>query len=147
MEPEDMTKENSTGYVIVGCKLPHGLIISARNSSGDVVSVTLKGANAARIIGGYGITEAVPKDLWDAWLKKNHKHAAVLNGSVFIHDDAKSAESIAKERRDVPSGFESIDPLKNGMLKGADGQVDEEAAKTYRQQMGENPDRNRQIRE
>lgn len=139
-----MSKENSTGFVTVGCKLPHGLIISARTTGGEVVSVTLKGANAARIIGGYGITENVPKDLWDAWLKKNHKHAAVLNGSVFIHDDLKGAESVAKERRDVSSGFEAIDPLKNGMLRGPDGNTDEEAAKVYRQQMAENPDRNRQ---
>jgi len=139
-----MSKENSTGFVTIGCKLPHGLIISARNMEGETVNVTLAGANAARIVGGYGITENVPKDLWDAWLKKNHKLPAVLNGAVFIHNDLKSAEQIAKERRDVPSGFEAIDPIKNGMLKGATGEMDEEALKNYRKQQQENPDRNRQ---
>lgn len=137
-------KENSTGVVTVGCKLPHGLIISAKNTEGEIVSVTLKGANDARIIGGYGITEFVPKDLWDAWIRKNAKFAAVLNGSVFIHNDLKSAESVAKERRDVMSGFEAVDPLKNGMLKGPTGELDEEAVKTYNKQKAENPDRHRQ---
>lgn len=139
-----MSNENSTKVVTIGCKLPHGLIISARDNSGEVVSVTLKGANAARIVGGYGITEGVSSDLWNAWLKKNAKFPAVLNGSVFIHNDLKSAEQIAKERRDVPSGFEAIDPIKNGMLKGATGEMDEEALKNYRKQQQENPDRNRQ---
>lgn len=130
--------------VIVGCKLPHGLILELKRPNGDVERVTIAGMNNKRIVGGYGLTPNVPKEFWDTWLKKNHRHAAISNGTLFIHTDGKSAESMAKERRDVTSGFEAIDPLKNGMLKGPDGQVDEEAAKVYRQQMNENPDRNRQ---
>jgi len=130
--------------VIVGCKLPHGLILELKRPNGETERVTVAGMNAVRIVGGYGLTPNVSKEFWDAWIKKNHRHAALANGTLFIHTDGKSAESMAKERRDVASGFEAIDPLKNGMLKGADGQLDEEAAKDYRKRMGENPDRNRQ---
>lgn len=138
-----MSKENPT-HVTIGCKLPHGLIISAKNNEGEVVSVTLNGANAARIVGGYGITENVPLELWNAWLKRHHKHAAVVNGQVFQHTDLKSVESEARNRRDVVTGLEPIDPIKNGMLKGANGELDDEALKSYRKQQSENPDRNRQ---
>lgn len=141
-----MSKENSTGVVAIGCKLPCGLIISAKNNEGEMVHVTLKGANDARIVGGYGITENVSLDLWNAWLKRHHKHAAVANGQVFIHNDVKGAEAIAKERKEVVTGFEPIDPIKNGMLKGANGENDPEALKLYQKQMKENPDRNRQQR-
>lgn len=137
-------KETTGSFVTIGCKLPHGLIISARNTEGDTVSLTLKGANDARIVGGYGITENVPVELWNAWLKKHHKHMAVVNGQLFVHNDLKSAEQIAKERREVTTGFEPIDPIKNGMLKGATGELDEEALKSYNKQRAENPDKNRQ---
>lgn len=139
-----MSNDTAPSFLTIGCKLPHGLIIEARNNEGEMVRITLKGANDARIVGGYGITENVSADLWKAWLKKNAKFPAVLNGSVFVHNDLKSAESIAKERRDVSTGFERIDPVKNGMLKGPNGENDEEALKKYREQVGQNPDRNRQ---
>lgn len=138
-----MSKDSST-VVTIGCKLPHGLIIEARDNSGEIQRVTLKGANDARIVGGYGITENVPADVWGAWLKRHAKFPAVVNGQVFVHTDIKSVESEAKNRREVVTGFEPIDPVKNGMLKGAHGEPDEEALKTYRKQVSENPDRNRQ---
>jgi hypothetical protein len=138
-----MSNDKAT-FVTIGCKLPHGLIIEARDNSGEIVRVTLNGANAARIVGGYGITENVPADVWNAWLKKHAKFPAVINGQVFVHTDLKSVEGEAKNRRNVASGFESIDPIKNGMLKGADGQDDKEALKTYQEQVKSNPDRFRQ---
>lgn len=139
-----MSNEASAQFVTIGCKLPHGLIIEARGNDGEMVKHTLNGTNAARIVGGYGITENVPGDLWKAWLKKNAKFPAVVNGQVFQHTDLKSAESIARERKDIQTGLEPIDPVKTGMLRGANGEIDEEALKNYRQQVGENPDRNRQ---
>lgn len=139
-----MSKDNDPQFVTIGCKLPHGLIIEARNNDGEMQRVTLNGANAARIVGGYGITEAVPAAVWNAWLKRNAKFPAVINGQVFIHTDLKSAESIARERRDVRSGFEAIDPVQNGMLKGPHGENDSDALLAYKKQVNENPDRNRQ---
>lgn len=141
-----MSNEPAAQYVTIGCKLPHGLIIEARGSDGDIVRHTLNGANAARIVGGYGITENVSADLWKAFLKKNAKMAAVVNGQIFVHSDLKSVESEAKNRRNIETGFEPIDPVKTGMLKGPGGDVDDEALKDYRKKVSENPDRNRQQR-
>jgi hypothetical protein len=131
-------------HLTIGCKLPHGLIIEAKNNDGESVKVTLLGANAARIVGGYGITEGVPADVWGAWLRKNARMKAVTDGQIFVHADLKSAEAIAKERREVKTGFEAIDPIKTGMLRGEDGNDDKGALADYRKRASENPDRNRQ---
>jgi hypothetical protein len=141
MESSNM---NAPTHVSVGCKLPNGLILDLKTNSGDAQRVTLKGANAARIIGGYGITENVPAAFMDQWLKKNQRHPAVVNGSIFLHNDTESAEAIAKERRDIATGLDAIDPLKLGMLKGPDGKADPEALKSYNHAKATNPERNRQ---
>lgn len=138
-----MSNEENVKLVSVGCKLPHGLILELKTNDG-FARHTLKGANAARIVGGYGITENVPADFMAQWLKKNARHAAVVNGSIFIHSDAKSAEAMAKERQDIATGLEAIDPVKAGMLRGADGEVDKVALTNFNKLRAENPDRNRQ---
>lgn len=136
--------ENKSSVVTIGCKLPHGLELSVKKPDGDIDRVTINGMNASRIVGGYGITENVSADFWNAWLKKNHKFPALANGTLFVHTDTKSVEGEAKNRRTVTTGLEPIDPIKAGMMKGADGNNDPEALKMYQKQMQDNPDRNRQ---
>lgn len=145
MSQNDKAPDSATGVVTVGCKLPNGLHLDLKANDGAIVRHTLKGANAARIVGGYGITENIPDDFMKAWLKKNAKHPAVISGAVFIHNDTKSAETIAKERSGaVTTGLEPVDPLKNGMLKGADGELDKSAVALYNEQRNKNPSRNSQ---
>lgn len=137
--------EKTPAFVTVGCKLPHGLRLSLSHPNKPATEfAVLKGANASRIVGGFGLTENVPGDMMAEWLKQNAKHPAVVNGSIFIHGDARSAESIARERSKVETGLEPIDPVKSGMLRGEDGETDKEALKNYRALQGANPDRNRQ---
>lgn len=138
--------EESVKQVSVGCKLPHGLHLDLKNSEGPV-RVTLVGANASRIVGGYGITENVSSDFMAQWLKKNAKHPSVVKGLIFIHSDTKSAEAMAKERADDPqtaTGLEAIDPVKNGMLRNKEGENDRAALALYNEQKAKNPERNRQ---
>lgn len=133
--------------VSVGCKLPNGIICQIRSKDGQVViqAHTLKGANDARIVGGYGITDDVPADFMTEWLRLNAKHPAVVNGSIFTHADSKSAEVMAKDRREAKTGLEGIDPVKSGMLDGpVKGSPDPQALATYNKLKAENPDRNRQ---
>lgn len=128
----------------IGCKLPNGLHLDLKDNSGELVRHTLNGANATRIIGGYGITHNIPADFMAGWLKKNAKHPAVVKGLIFTHTDAISAESIAKERREAVSGLEPIDPIKNGMLKNESGNIDSGALAKYNEAKATNPERNRQ---
>jgi hypothetical protein len=128
---------------IVGCKLPHGLTLELRTDDGKVVGKhTLKGNNAARIVGGYGLTENIPIDFMNEWLKRNAEHAAVKSHAVFIHTNLRGAEARAKEGRELKTGLEPIDPLLDARAKGLT--VDKEAEANYRRQRAENPVRNRQ---
>lgn len=137
-----MSDEN-TKTVSVGCKLPAGLHLDLKSNDGNV-RVTLKGSNDSHIIGGYGLTHNVSAEFMKEWLRKNAKHPAVVNNAIFIHSDASSAEAIAKERREISTGLEAVDPIKSGMLKGADGQVDQAALAKLNEQRLKNPERNRQ---
>lgn len=138
---------SSSDKVIVGCKLPNGLHLDLKTKEGDRVRITLNGTNAARIVGGYGLTHNVPTDFMSEWLKKNAKHAAVVNGSIFIHGDEASAVSIAKERQEIETKLEPIDPVKSGMLSNEHGQVDPKALRDYQAQQAKNPMRNMQQQE
>lgn len=131
-----------SGICVVGCKLPNGLIVElGKPGTSSYKRITLQGANASRIVGGYGLTPNVDKDAMESWLKQNAELAYVKNGSVFIQADTKSAEARAKEGRNEKTGLEPVNPLEKrpGIV------VDEEAAKAYRKQVAENPTRNRQI--
>lgn len=142
--PEAPKIETAAKTVAVGCKLPCGLVLELVTNDGIKVRHTLKGANASRIIGGYGITENIPAEFMERWLKKNAKHPAVVNGSIFYHTDVKGAEATAKERRDLVTGLEAIDPVKAGMLRNEQGEPDKAALAAYNELKSKNPDRNRQ---
>lgn len=138
--------EASSDTYIIGCKLPHGLKLELFNKDNTVKEAhTLKGNNAARIIGGYGLTDGVPRAFFDEWLRRNAKHPAVLNQSIFMHTDLASAQDAAKERREVRSGLEAIDPIANAKKHSLE--VDPDAVKNYERQKAENPVRDRQLQE
>lgn len=134
-------EQNSTETIVLGCKLPHGIILELPNRKGK--RYTLRGTNAARIVGGYGITPGIPKSFWDEWLTLNGDHPAVRNGSVFPEKNVERAEAKAKEMRRVRTGLEPIDPLKppKGIV------VDDKGKAELAKQRAENPDRNKQQRE
>ena len=112
--------------VVIGCKLPHGLILELINKppkdpKEQVLQpaptgrrVTLKGANSMRIdlraaqgVHPYATTR-IDKAFWDAWLAENKNLTFVTNGLVFEAKDDASAKSIAKERKDERTGLEAL---------------------------------------
>lgn len=141
--PPPPTLEGSPNTCIVGCKLPHGLHLELKAKDGRVRRFTLKGNNDSRIVGGYGLTDGVPTEFMTEWLRRNAEHPAVKNGMVFMHNDPRSAEAHAKERRGILTGLEPLDPIAE--VKNKRIQLDAEGEKAYRKQVAENPMRNRQI--
>lgn len=146
----------SGATVVIGCKLPHGLVMELGIEQQQVGTgtqltrgpsyqrFTVKGANAARIVGGYGVTQGVPADFAAAWMEKNKNLQFVRDGLIFIVKSAADAKSEAKDRLDVKTGLEAIDPLAK---KGGNPTMDAQAIAAYRKQVAENPARNRQIDE
>ncbi len=89
--------------VTVGCKLPNGLVVDI-----DGYTVTLNGANASNIVGGYGLTENVDKAAFEKWLKAHADQPYVKNELIFAQAKTNSAESKAKENAAVKSGLEGL---------------------------------------
>lgn len=99
----------SAAKVVIGCKLPHGLILTVNG-----VSVALNGTNSTDIVGGYGITPDVDSAFFDAWCRANSQHPALGGGFIFAHGTTAEAKAQAKDNAENRNGFEGIDPAKPG---------------------------------
>lgn len=104
---------------VIGCKLPNGMVIRGAGKE-----FKLNGANSsliedprtgqkASLLHGFGVTEDVPADIWDEFLKTHGKTPAVVNGLVFAQNDMASVKSAAKEREKQKTGLEQADPKKS----------------------------------
>ena len=135
-----MPDPKSAEFVTVACKLPHGLIlrlfrmvdaaepimgggmrqIKRADPTGEQVhilgnAVAQNAAPHTTMVGGYALTYNVPKDFWDRWLTDNKQSDMVKNGLIFAHVSTASATDESKEKAEIKSGFERLDP--NAMPK------------------------------
>ncbi|MDK1195306.1 hypothetical protein QMW88_04050 [Cronobacter dublinensis] len=103
--------------VVVGCKLPNGLIVEQGG-----YRVTLNGANTSNVIGGYGLTDGVDKDAFEKWLAVHKDQPYVKNELVFAQAKANSARDKAKENAKVKTGLEGLpqDKPVDGVVKDED---------------------------
>lgn len=118
---------SSGATVVVGCKLPHGLHLDSHDAQGNLLQrFTLNGYNSAPrgqngevLVGAYGITRGVPKDVFEAWLKLHKDAAYVKNELVFAHGDTESVQDHGDDLKTHKSGFEGLDVSKpsNGIEK------------------------------
>ncbi len=88
---------------VIGCKLPNGIVIRGAGKQ-----FLLNGAATSNVIGGYGITENVPADIWEDYAKAHAKSPAIVNELIFAQKDARSARDAANERKGQKTGFEQI---------------------------------------
>lgn len=108
-------------HVVVGCKYPNGLILElGLPHDENYRKHVLNGANHPRAHCGTGITENVPAEFMEIWLKKNkHMKRVFDEGVLFVCDDLATAIAKASDRAKVDTGFNPIDPTKD--VLGADG--------------------------
>lgn len=98
--------------VLVGCKLPHGIILEVPHPDGEIETVELNGLNKVLIVGStFGATE-VDAAFWEAWILKNAESDLVKSGSVFVAKDLRSLKAIGDENAKRETGFEPLDPNK-----------------------------------
>lgn len=125
------TKPEAAGAkVVVACKLPAGLwlrsfrMVKQRETTlGGTREIELAEEVGERfringnkvpfgvipqhkIAGNYAITEGVPEDLWNAWLKDNERAPMVVNNLIFAEPTLERAVDRAKDQRKVLSGLE-----------------------------------------
>lgn len=121
--------------VTVACKHPNGLILRTFEPSTQKVPVlgggfaeekvfkptgnriAVKGpahrlevAPNAPISSGYALTYGVDADLWAKWYEQNKESPLVRNGVVFAHEKQGNVEAETREKRDVKTGFEPVEP-------------------------------------
>lgn len=100
--------------VTVCLKLPNGLKAQVENKV-----ITFNGWNSNLILGAeYGITEDVPKDFWETWLKENQWQKLVKNGLIFAQEKQKDLKAQIKDTASLKSGAEQLDPNTMGKDNG-----------------------------
>jgi hypothetical protein len=100
-----MASKKSTEFVVVACRLPHGIIVPLPGDS----EIKLNGLNAIGAHSGHGFTN-VSLDTWET-IKVVYSGAKWLKSkAVFAFADADSATDAALDRKDVNVGFNPVDP-------------------------------------
>ena len=95
--------------VIVGCKLPHGLVLHHPMKPSEKVS--LNGMNKAIIIGATHVTTEVDAEFWQTWKSVHEgKFPPLDSGAIFEARSTVEAASKAKERANEKTGFERLEP-------------------------------------
>lgn len=103
--------------VLVGCRLPHGLIIE--HPTTPAAKIELKGRNKSPIIGAPYATTEVDGEFWGAWKIFNAESRALKSGAIFEAVDSASLDAVAKEVAKEKTGFEQMPQEVQG-IKPAD---------------------------
>lgn len=98
--------------VLIGCRLPHGLMLTVRNADGEVIATAnVNGINSSKLIGATHVTTPVDAELWATWKKTYGPNFQPLkNGAIFEAETEQRAEYKAKELAKVKTGFEPMSP-------------------------------------
>ena len=92
--------------VLIGCKLPHGLIL---DHPLDVSKkVELAGLNKAIIIGADCATTPVDGEFWETWKTVHKDHPALKSGAIFEARTTEEVKAKAKELKEEKTGFEAM---------------------------------------
>lgn len=92
--------------VLIGCKLPHGLIL---DHPLDVSKkVELAGLNKAVIIGADCATTPVDGEFWETWKTVHKDHPAIKSGAIFEARTTEEVKAKAKELKEEKTGFEAM---------------------------------------
>lgn len=108
--------------VVIGCRLPHGLILTHPLSK---QKVTLDGYHKSKIVARDGspaatfVTTEVDQEFWDTWKTAYSGYAPLKSGAIFEARNETEAVSKAKELRKEKTGFEPLEQSAIG-VKPAD---------------------------
>ena len=108
--------------VLIGCKLPHGIVLT-HPKTGE--NVEIKGINAhasAFLISPTVIEHAtteVDAEFYETWKAAHKDFAPLTSGAIFEAKNTADLNAIAKERRQVKTGFEPL-PQEGGGVKKAE---------------------------
>lgn len=112
--------------IVIGCRLPTGIVLDLIDKTGKQVQVRLNGQNSAQegspIIllsqRDYGVTD-VDAEFWEAWKAKYADFEPLVNKAIFEAKDERDAKAIHKEVQGIETGLEPA-PQEDGSIQKAD---------------------------
>lgn len=101
--------------VMVGCKLPNGIILS--HPKHPKFTVTLAGVHSSKIIGAtYAITE-VDAEFWKAWKAANAEFTPFKTNAIFEGSTRQDVADMAGELEKEKTGLEPLSRETLGVTK------------------------------
>ena len=92
--------------VIIGCRLPQGIILD--HPLAPEKKVELKGKNKALVIGAEYSTTEVDGEFWETWKTVHKDFPALRSGAIFEAKNANELVAVAAELEDETTGFEAM---------------------------------------
>lgn len=69
-----------------------------------------KDGNFVVVVGGYAVTQGVPKEFWDRWIAQNATLDMVRNGLIYAHEKPVEGEAWARDHAATRTGLEPLTP-------------------------------------
>lgn len=101
------------GKIVVGCKLPNGIILE--NPLSPDQKVELAGLNRVTIIGATYATTLVDADFWAAWSSAHKEFGPILSGAIFIAKSDADLAAMAREQVERKTGLEPMEQKSAGV--------------------------------
>jgi hypothetical protein len=129
----------------VACKLPHGLVLQNSRAIMDGKKVlkwikegpevVIKGCAThvgqpitKEIASGFALTHGVDAEFFRTWIEHHAEFPAVKEGLIFAYETAEAVAGEAKDKAELESGFEPLDPDKMPAEFSAPGETVEKVA-------------------
>jgi hypothetical protein len=109
-----------SGTVIIGCRLPSGILLELANGQKFELAGQRQTQERSPVIlltaDDYGITE-VDADFWTQWKKEYAGFQPLTSGAIFEAKNDKDAKAIAKELRNEKTGHEPLSQTDKNITK------------------------------
>jgi hypothetical protein len=98
--------------ILIGCRLPNGLILRHPDPARKGATVKLRGANEAQVksvvIGETFVTTPVDADFWETWKKVYSDYEPLKKGAIFEARNEPEANGKGRELTKEKTGFEAM---------------------------------------
>ena len=111
--PAATNVEIGSTRVVIGCKLPHGLILD--HPLDPSKKVEINGLNRSLIVGAPYATTEVDGEFWEQWKTVHKDFPAIKSGAIFEAGNAAEAAAVAKELEGEKTGSEPMEQNADGV--------------------------------
>lgn len=114
--PDQETPSRSAAHLIIGCKLPHGVLLEMGDREDDEAYrshriIGVLHAHPSELFEGAAITRNIPTDFWEAWMKTHSKLSFVKREFIFASAALEDVQAWAFEQAKRVVGLEGVDPF------------------------------------